>query len=150
MKKFIYAVFAVLTLGLTCVACGDDNEDAVYNYGTTPEQATAGTYTGMWIRTSDEGTETYDGSVTIAAGGSAGVANITFSCPSSELNATSIANIWNSNNDFQFVNQVEGNGLGAAFAGRVYADGKLNTSFTITQRVGRKQVKMSYEFIGSK
>ena len=76
MKRFIYTVVALLTLGCTFVACGDDNDDPSISYDTTAEQGSAGTYTGEWTRIGDDGTATYSGSVTLAAGGVAYVTNV--------------------------------------------------------------------------
>ena len=76
-------------------------------------------------------------------------------CPidkEAELNATSVANVWHSNYGYEFFNQTASgaNGLGASFAGRIDDKGNINTSFTISQKVGRKNVEFKYEFIGSK
>lgn len=151
MKKIIFSFIAVLTLGLGLTACGSDGDESIH-YDTTPEQATAGTYSGTWTRTLDGNDETFSGTVTMASAGKTGVTTITFSCPDASLNATSVANVWNSKYDFQFVNQTVSadNGLGAAFAGRISEAGVLTTSFTITQRVGRKAYEYKYSFTGSK
>ena len=150
MTKFVYSIFAVLALSCIFVACNNDDEDEVINYSTTPEQASAGTYNGTWTRTSNGVTETFSGSVTLSAGGSTGVTNITFSCPGASLNASAVANVWNSFRDFQFVNQIDTNGLGAAFAGRVNEAGELTSSFNIQQRSGRTLVTYVYSFVGNK
>lgn len=140
----------MLTLGSTFVACGDDDDESI-SYSTTAEQASAGTYSGIWTVVADDGTEsTSNGTVTLSAGSSKGVTNVTFSCPETSLNATSVANVWNARYDFHFVNQTEANGLGAAFAGRITEAGELTTSFTLSQKVGRKTVKFTYSFHGNK
>lgn len=151
MKKFIYSMFAVLTLGFTFVSCGDDNDDPSINFDTTAEQGSAGTYSGTWTRTGDDGTETYNGTITLVAAGS-NTTTATFSCPDANLNATSIANVWHANYGFQFFNQTAGsaNGLGASFSGRIDESGNMSASFTISQKVGRKTVEYKYEFIGKK
>ncbi len=150
MKKFIYSIFAVLALSCTLVACGSDDDESA-NFSTSAEQGSAGTYSGTWTRTGDDGTETFSGSVTLAAAGS-GQTNVTFNCPDAELNATSIANVWHANNGYGFFNQTvsDANGLGVSFAGRIDEKGGLSTSFTFSQKVGRKNVEFKYEFIGSK
>lgn len=152
MKKIFYSIMAAVALSLTLTACGSDGDES-YNYSTTAEQATAGTYAGTWTRTSDDGTqETFSGTVTLAATSEKGKTNVTFSCPDADLNATSIANVWNAKNDFQFMNQTvsDANGLGVAFSGFISEAGVLNTAFTISQKVGRKTVSYTYDFTGNK
>lgn len=155
MKKFIYTALAVLTLSFTFVACGDDNNDENISYSTTAEQASAGTYNGTWTRVGDDGkTESFSGTVTLTAGSTVGVTSITFSCPEASLNATSVANVWNAKNGFQFLNQISdgntANGLGAPFAGEIDDNGVLVTTFTVNQRAGRVLVKYNYAFTGQK
>ena len=96
MKRFIYSVVALLTLGFTFVACGDDNDDPNISYDKTAEQGSAGTYTGEWTRSGDDGTATYSGSITLEAAGT-NATNVTFSCPEASLDAKSIANVWHAN-----------------------------------------------------
>ena len=153
MKRFIYSIVALFTLGCTFVSCGDDNDDPVINYDTTAEQGSAGTYTGTWLRTSDDGsTDSYSGTVTLAASGTPNVTNVTFSCPETSIEATSIANVWHANYSFHFVNQTtsDSNKLGATFAGIIDEAGNLNVAFTISQKVGRKNYEFKYEFKGKK
>lgn len=152
MKKYIFSAIAALALSCTFVACGDDNDDPVINYDTTAAQGSAGTYSGTWTRTGDDGSETYSGSVTLEAGSGANVTNVTFSCPETSLDATSIANVWHANYGYQFFNQTAStaNGLGVSFAGRIDENGNMTTSFTISQKVGRKNYDFKYEFIGKK
>ena len=152
MKRFIYSVVALLTLGCTFVACGDDNDDPVINFDTTAAQGSAGTYSGTWTRTGDDGSADYSGTVTLAAANGANATNVTFSCPDASLDATSIANVWHANYGYEFFNQTNSaaNGLGVSFSGRIDEAGNLNASFTISQKVGRKNYQFKYEFIGKK
>lgn len=152
MKKFIYSLAALLALATGFTACGDDNDDPSYSYDTTAEVGSAGTYSGTWTRISDDGTESFSGSVTLSAGSQTGTTNVSFSCPESALSATSIANVWHSNDGYQFVNQMvsDANKLGASFAGRISGSGELTTAFTLSQKVGRKTVSFKYSFIGQK
>lgn len=152
MKKYIFSAIAALALSCAFVACGDDNDDPSINYDKTAAQGSAGTYSGTWTRTGDDGSETYSGSVTLEAGSGANVTNVTFSCPETSLDATSIANVWHANYGYQFFNQTASaaNGLGTSFAGRIDENGNMSTSFTINQRVGRKNYEFKYEFIGKK
>ena len=154
MKKFIYSMCAVIALGFAFVSCGDDDEDEVINYTTTPEQASAGTYSGTWTRTLNGVSETGSGTVTLSAGSTVGVTNITFTCESFGLNGTSVANITNANHGFQFVQQITSdnpaNTVGSAFAGQIDANGNLITSLNVDQRNGRVLVTYVYTFAGSK
>ena len=152
MKKYIFSAIAALALSCAFVACGDDNDDPSINYDKTAAQGSAGTYSGTWTRTGDDGSETYSGSVTLEAGSGSNVTNVTFSCPETSLDATSSANVWHANYGYQFHNQTAStaNGLGASFAGRIDENGNMSTSFTINQRVGRKNYEFKYEFIGKK
>ena len=152
MKKYIFSAIAALALSCAFVACGDDNDDPSINYDKTAAQGSAGTYSGTWTRTGDDGSETYSGSVTLEAGSGANVTNVTFSCPETSLDATSIANVWHANYGYQFHNQTASaaNGLGTSFAGRIDENGNMSTSFTISQKVGRKNYDFKYEFIGKK
>lgn len=152
MKKFIYSMAALLALASGFTACGNDNDDPSYNYSTTAEAGSAGTYSGTWTRVSDDGSDTFSGSITLAAGSQAGTTNVSFSCPDASLSASSIANVWHSNDGYQFVNQTvsDANSLGAGFAGRISGSGELTAAFTISQKVGRKTVAFKYSFIGQK
>jgi len=151
MKRFIYSVIAVLALGCTFVACGDDNDDPSIDFTTTAEQGSAGTYSGEWTRISSEGTDVYSGTVTLAAAGT-NATNVTFSCPDASIEATSIANVWHANYGYQFFNQTvsDANKLGVAFSGRIDEAGNIDASFTLSQRVGRKNYEFKYEFRGKK
>ena len=152
MKRFIYSVVALLTLSCTFVACGDDNDDPVINFDKTAAQGSAGTYSGTWTRTGDDGTAEYSGSITLSAASGANATNVTFSCPDASLDATSVANVWHANYGYQFFNQLvsDANGLGAAFSGRIDDSGNMVASFTISQKVGRKNYEFKYEFRGKK
>ena len=138
-------------LGCTFVACGDDNDDPSIDFTTTAEQGSAGTYSGEWTRISSEGTDVYSGTVTLAAAGT-NATNVTFSCPDASIEATSIANVWHANYGYQFFNQTvsDANKLGVAFSGRIDEAGNIDASFTLSQRVGRKNYEFKYEFRGKK
>ena len=133
------------------MACGDDNDDPSIDFTTTSEQGSAGTYIGEWTRISSEGTDVYSGTVTLAAAGT-NATNVTFSCPNASIEATSIANVWHANYGYQFFNQTvsDANKLGVAFSGRIDEAGNIDASFTLSQRVGRKNYEFKYEFRGKK
>ncbi len=151
MKKFIYSAIAVIALSCTFVACNSDDDESI-SFSTTAEQGSAGTYSGKFTSTSDSGTETYNGTVTLAATDSTGVTNISFECADANISATSVANVWHSNYGYQFVNQVvsDANGLGVSFTGRIDENGNIVVAFTKNQKVGRKNYEFKYEFIGAK
>ena len=151
MKRFIYSVITVLALGCTFVACSDDNDDPSINYTSSAEEGSAGTYSGEWTRIGSESTDVYSGTITLSAAGT-NATNVTFSCPDASLNATSIANVWHANYGYQFFNQTasDANKLGVSFAGRIDEAGNMNASFTLSQRVGRKNYEFKYEFRGKK
>ena len=151
MKRFIYSVITVLALGCTFVACSDDNDDPSINYTSSAEEGSAGTYTGEWTRIGSESTDVYSGTITLSAAGT-NATNVTFSCPDASLNATSIANVWHANYGYQFFNQTasDANKLGVSFSGRIDESGNIDASFTISQRVGRKNYEFKYEFRGKR
>ena len=152
MKKYIFSAIAALALSCTFVACGDDNDDPVINYDTTAAQGSEGLYSGTWTSTGDDGSETYSGSITLSPGDKENTTLVWFSCPETNLDAASVANVWHSNYGYQFFNQTvsDDNGLGVAFSGRIDENGNMTTSFTISQKVGRKNYQFKYEFIGKK
>ena len=141
----------MLALSCTFVACGDDNDDPSIDFTSSAEEGSAGTYTGEWTRISSEGTNVYSGTITLTAAGT-NTTNVTFSCPDASINATSIANVWHANYGYQFFNQTtsDANKLGVAFSGRIDESGNLDASFTLSQRVGRKNYEFKYEFRGKK
>ena len=151
MKRFIYSIITVLALGCTFVACSDDNDDPSINYTSSAEEGSAGTYTGEWTRIGSESTDVYSGTITLSAAGT-NATNVTFSCPDASLNATSIANVWHANYGYQFFNQTasDANKLGVSFSGRIDESGNIDASFTLSQRVGRKNYEFKYEFRGKK
>ena len=154
LRLLMAGVFSYL-LPLTSylfTSCSSDDDDPTYDFTTSAEQGSAGTYTGEWTRLSDDGTvETFAGTITLAAAGT-NATNVTFSCPGTSLDATSIANVWHANYGYQFHNQLvsDANKLGVAFSGRIDEAGNINVSFTLSQRVGRKNYDFKYEFIGKK
>ncbi len=148
MKKILYSLLAVIAIGASFVSCGSDDEGM--SYSTTAEIASAGTYVGTWQVDNNGEITTLEGTVTLAATDKTGVTNITFVTSDASINATSVANVWNSNRGFQFANQVETNGLAASFAGRISEDGTLTTAFTKETRINKKRVTVNYSFIGKK
>jgi hypothetical protein len=152
MKKIIYSLAAMLALSFSFVSCGDD--DDTISFPTTPEKAAAGTYTGSWTVTSD--TETVEGSGTITLDASSTPYNVdvtiegSFSTTALNVSTTSIANIAHANNGFVFNNNTDSNPLGAGFTGKIDESGAIGVNFQKEVRVGRKQYKYNYIFVGKK
>jgi hypothetical protein len=152
MKKIIYSLAAMLALSFSFVSCGDD--DDTISFPTTPEKAAAGTYTGSWPVTSD--TETVEGSGTITLAASSTPHNVdvtiegSFSTTALNVSTTSIANIAHANNGFVFNNNTDSNPLGAGFTGKIDESGAIGVNFQKEVRVGRKQYKYNYIFVGKK
>lgn len=162
MKKFIYSLFAVLTMGCALVSCGDDDGDAAAPAG-EPSKAAAGTYQGTWTVTQDTVSVTTPGTITISDADSATAytANFAFVAESYQikvgtstrtmsLSKSDVANIAfnGSATSFDFSNQVASK-LGSAFAGKI-VDGAISTNFTIEQTAGRRKYKFAYAFSGTK
>lgn len=149
MKQIKYYIILVLTLGLSFSSCSNDDNIYSPQKATNAEKTSAGTYTGIWTVTQKTNVTTLPGSVTLTATDSAGCTNIAFSCPQISLNARSIANVWNSSEGFQFINQIATSPLNAAFSGRITQDGNLTTNFSITTKDNKgKKVTYNYSFTG--
>lgn len=161
MKKFIYSILAVLALCSTLVACGSDDGDESISRSTSAEQASAGTYSGTFIRTLDGVTDSGSGTVTLAAGSSAGVTNVTINFTGTDskgaaitVSGSSPANITYANHGYQFVQQVtagnDANTLGTAFAGTIDENGVMTLSLNVDQRNGRVLSTYIFAFTGNK
>ena len=154
MKKLLYSLFAILSLGVAFVACDDDDDDASF-VGTNdghPEVAAEGVYTGTWTRILSEDTAYAEGTMTVTATDSAYCADFAFYSEEFDLDVASVANITyaGSSTKFYYANvSSDGNGLGANFAG-VIEDGEATAMFTITQKVGRQSYEYQYRFTGTK
>ncbi len=154
MKKIIFSLAAMLALSCSFISCGNDDDNDI-TFSTTPEKAAAGTYSGNWTISSD--TETVgegEGTITIAPTSTPYNADITiegsFSTTSLNVNATSIANISHANNGFVFNNNNDKNPLGTSFTGKIDESGVIGVNFVKEVRVGRKQYKYYYTFLGKK
>lgn len=150
MKKTIYSLMAALALVITFTSCGGDDDNTI-NYSTTPEKATEGTYNGTWSKTlsGSTDTESFPGTVTMT-GVSKGVSNVNVSCPEASIDITVVVNIWNSGYDFQFSNNLASSLGTSGIVGKISEKGVLTTSFTISQKVGKKNYEYIYQFLGNK
>lgn len=140
----------MLALGLTFVACDDDDDDASFvgSRDVTPEIAAEGTYSGTWLRIYDEDSTYADGTLTVTATDSSYCADITFYCEEFDLDVTSVANITYAGSSTKFYysnNSSSGNGLGANFAGTI-EDGVATAMFTLSQKSGRQTISYDYRF----
>ena len=151
MKKIVYSLVVLLAMSCVFIACSnDDNNDM--NFDTTAEKAAAGIYQGMWTQTED-GTDnipTCEGTITLTPTDSVNCVDITFNAPDFSISATSVANIAHAQNGFVFNNNVDKNGLEAAFAGKIDENGTLKANFMKQMRVGRKQYTYFFVFEGKK
>ena len=154
MKKYLYSIFAILTISSIFVACSKDESDPSYDHSMNAATASAGTYSGTWSRL-QEGTEsvTASGNMTLAAGSNANTTNATFTCADFNLGMTSPANIAWANDGFVFnqnvINDNAANELGTIFAGRII-NGKITVKFSRTTKEGRKTTTYFYSFEGAK
>lgn len=147
MKKIIFAIVAlVATLSLS--SCKDEVEYVSPGTPSNPEQTTAGVYAGTWTRTntSDNTVVEGQGTLTLVAGESAYITNVTAVCAAIDMDYTSTANITPA---MAFYSSMSTNGFGTPFNGK--ADGKVaSISFQKTVREGRKTSTFKYEFSGAK
>ena len=135
-------------LALTLTACSDDDKDI--SYDNAPEKAAAGTYSGTWSRVAEGEEVTGTGTVTLTATGTAYNVDVAFDCPDFDISATSVANIAHANDGFVFNNNLSGNGLEAAFGGKIDESGNLGVNFQKEVKVGRKRTVSVFTFIGKK
>ena len=155
LKNIFYALSLVFALG-TFTACDDDenNIPLVAN----PGEAAAGTYTGTWTRTDNNGTVTTTGTVTLTAGSDIYYADMALACDDASWNMTgtgwsSVTNISQADEGFVLVNMSTTNGLGCIFSGRIApVDGvdQLTLDFTKSVRQGRVTYTYKYNFVGTR
>ena len=68
MKKIICGMLFLLATGMGFTSCSDDDEDITISHSTTPEIASAGTYSGTWTKEKVGGeTTTASGTLVLAA-----------------------------------------------------------------------------------
>lgn len=151
MKNLFKIAFLAFALCLTYTSCDTDDEDGVAETGapTNPEKETAGVYTGTWTREYNGDITTAEGTVTLEAGETAYITNVTAVCTQFSLNNTSIANITPSGNFFQNIKTGTANGFGVTFSGKAQ-DGTATMAFTLTQKAGRKTLTYNYSFEGTR
>jgi hypothetical protein len=152
MKKILYSLFAVLTMSLALVSCGDDDKGSS-KHATLPEEAFAGIYSGTWTTYNADGTtvekEGETGTITVKKNG--------------EVNYSSKLDIVNNDNSAVNINDVVvnvvWNGDNAKFFttsttlpvnGEITADGLLIAKFSKTVKVGKKSTTNFYYFSGKK
>lgn len=154
MKKILYSLFALLAMCTVVTSCGDDDID--WNRGThssLPEATAAGTYSGTWEVFGEDGVTsegTFDGSVTLAAGSSSYIVNVTTVCSEvATASGETTANIAWSNDDLKVFSTVK-NGTLAATINAEIVSGIMNLKFSKTIKSGRTSVTKFYQFKGRK
>jgi hypothetical protein len=151
MKKVVYVLATVLTLGFAIVSCDKPEPDVVIVHTTTPEIASAGTYSGLWTRTIAGTTDTLRAQGTILMEvDTCYISKLTFKCDSLSLNATVSANISFADKGFIYYNNSATNEMATPFTGRIDADSVNTTGFELKVRVGRKFQYCTFRFNGVK
>ena len=156
MKKIICGMLFLLAAGMGFTSCSDDDEDITISHSTTPEIASAGTYSGTWTKEKVGGeTTTASGTLVLAATDAEGksekyITYVTVSSAELKLEKSSNANISYANDFYWFSNMNTTNGFGTKFSGKINADGSATVSFTLVERSGRKTYTYNYTFEGKK
>ena len=146
----------LLATGMGFTSCSDDDEDITISHSTTPEIASAGTYSGTWTKEKVGGeTTTAPGTLVLAATDAEGksekyITYVTVSSAELKLEKSSNANISYANDFYWFSNMNTTNGFGTKFSGKINADGSATVSFTLVERSGRKTYTYNYTFEGKK
>ena len=146
----------LLATGMGFTSCSDDDEDITISPSTTPEIASAGTYSGTWTKEKGGGeTTTASGTLVLAATDAEGksekyITYVTVSSAELKLEKSSNANISYANDFYWFSNMNTTNGFGTKFSGKINADGSATVSFTLVERSGRKTYTYNYTFEGKK
>ena len=156
MKKIICGMLFLLATGMGFTSCSDDDEDITISHSTTPEIASAGTYSGTWTKEQVGGeTSTAPGTLVLAATDAEGksekyITYVTVSSAELKLEKSSNANISYANDFYWFSNMNTTNGFGTKFSGKINADGSATISFSLTEKQGRKTYVFNYSFTGKK
>ena len=146
----------LLATGMGFTSCSDDDEDITISHSTTPEIASAGTYSGTWTKEKVGGeTTTASGTLVLAATDAEGksekyITYVTVSSAELKLEKSSNANISYANDFYWFSNMNTTNGFGTKFNGKINADGSATVAFTLVERQGRKTYTFNYTFEGKK
>lgn len=146
----------LLATGMGFTSCSDDDEDITISHSTTPEIASAGTYSGTWTKEQVGGeTTTAPGTLVLAATDAEGksekyITYVTVSSAELKLEKSSNANISYANDFYWFSNMNTTNGFGTKFSGKINADGSATISFSLTEKQGRKTYVFNYSFTGKK
>ena len=146
----------LLATGMGFTSCSDDDEDITISHSTTPEIASAGTYSGTWTKEQVGGeTTTAPGTLVLAATDAEGksekyITYVTVSSAELKLEKSSNANISYANDFYWFSNMNTTNGFGTKFSGKINADGSATVAFTLVERSGRKTYTYNYTFEGKK
>ena len=146
----------LLATGMGFTSCSDDDDDITISHSTTPEIASAGTYSGTWTKAKVGGEPTTaSGTLVLAATDSEGksakyITYVTVSSAELSLEKSSNANISYANDFYWFSNMNTTNGFGTKFSGKINADGSATVAFTLVEKEGRKTYTYNYTFEGKK
>ena len=146
----------LLATGMGFTSCSDDDEDITISHSTTPEIASAGTYSGTWTKEKVGGeTTTASGTLVLAATDAEGksekyITYVTVSSAELKLEKSSNANISYANDFYWFSNMNTTNGFGTKVNGKVNSDGSAVVAFTLVEKVGRTTYTFNYTFEGKK
>lgn len=151
MKKILFILMAVLTLGFT--SCKDSYEIVDPGTQTTPAQDMAGTYNGTWtceIGSNGDNIVTAPGSLTFNAT-AAYNADLHIVCNADDknvaLDVTAPANV---NPTYLIYNGTKTHDLGSPFTGQFDVAGKKVTlTFQINKKSGLRTTVYLYKFEGS-
>lgn len=148
MKKIFSLMFLLCAMCFAFTACDTDDEDGVAGTGvpTNPEKDVVGVYTGTYTQDKNGTISTAEGTLTLEAGESAYITNVTAECSSFGVNCSSIANITPA---YVFYNNTVTNSFGSSFNGQV-KDGKASITFQTKVKDGRKWVVATFTFEGTK
>jgi len=152
MKKILYSLFAVLTMSLALVSCGDDDKGSS-KHATLPEEAFAGIYSGTWTTYNADGTtvekEGETGTITVKKNGEVNYSSkldiVNNDNSAINTNDVVVNIVWNGDNAKFFTTST-----GLPVNGEITADGLLIAKFSKTVKVGKKSVTNFYYFSGKK
>ncbi len=155
MKNYINLIFALFLVAFT--ACSKDDEIPYTGDPVNVVEETAGTYTGTWTVTNEDGAVmgTYPGTLTVSKYAAAPeeyyACTLTLTCNGyDEIGGTCAANILKQSRAYRFYNEVSSNGIGSTFTGTITFDWACTMSYKKTVTEGRKKVTYFFDFDGSK
>lgn len=152
MKSIIKGLFMTIMMCVFLTSCRDDAEFPDSGPVMNPEIETAGVYTGTWTRvnTTTNEEEVVPGTMTLKAGNSAYVTEITIQSTDLNLDLTAMANITPGGKGYMYQNTMTDNPFGNRFSGNITKDFQIDIFFKVTITEGRKKTTYEYSFVGKK